>query len=125
MRASYKAPNNVLLKKASAAITESGFRTLVQGVSADELEGRGPGTPGEQRTIEYHEKQFLALGLQTAAGVPLQCDEPADFRTFRVGLFGLDKLHNPDRTVEHLAKALDKLLPPVAAAETRTPALHA
>ena len=69
--------------------------------------------------------KFLALGLQTAAGVPLQCDEPADFRTFRVGLFGLDKLHNPDRTVEHLAKALDKLLPPVAAAETRTPALHA
>jgi aspartate aminotransferase-like enzyme len=69
--------------------------------------------------------KFLALGLQTAAGVPLQCDEPADFRTFRVGLFGLDKLHNPDRTVEHLAKALDKLLPPAAAAETRTPALQA
>ena len=39
-------------------------------------------------------KKFLALGLQTAAGVPLQCDEPADFRTFRVGLFGLEKWHN-------------------------------
>ena len=54
--------------------------------------------------------KFLALGLQTAAGVPLQCDEPADFKTFRVGLFGLDKLHNPDRTVEHLARALDQIL---------------
>ncbi len=54
-------------------------------------------------------KKFLALGLQTAAGVPLQCDEPADFSTFRIGLFGLDKLHNPDRSVKQLADALDKL----------------
>jgi aspartate aminotransferase-like enzyme len=54
-------------------------------------------------------KKFIALGLQTAAGVPLQCDEPADFRTFRIGLFGLDKLHNPARTVETLAKALNAL----------------
>ncbi len=54
-------------------------------------------------------KKFLALGLQTAGGVPLQCDEPADFSTFRVGLFGLDKLHNPDRSVTQLAGALDKL----------------
>ncbi len=54
-------------------------------------------------------KKFLGLGLQTAAGVPLQCDEPADFSTFRIGLFGLDKLHNPDRSVAQLAGALDKL----------------
>ena len=54
-------------------------------------------------------KKFLALGLQTAAGVPLQCDEPADFMTFRVGLFGLEKLHNVDRTVQHLCQALDAL----------------
>jgi aspartate aminotransferase-like enzyme len=52
-------------------------------------------------------KKFLAAGLQSAAGVPLQCDEPADFRTFRLGLFGLDKLHNPERTVANFAKALD------------------
>lgn len=39
-------------------------------------------------------KKFLAAGLQTAAGVPLQCDEPADFRTFRIGLFGLEKWRN-------------------------------
>lgn len=54
-------------------------------------------------------KKFLALGLQTAAGVPLQCDEPADFMTFRVGLFGLEKLHNVDRSVTQLAVALDSL----------------
>jgi aspartate aminotransferase-like enzyme len=54
-------------------------------------------------------KKFLAAGLQTAAGVPLQCDEPADFSTFRVGLFGLEKLHNVDRTVAHLRQALDSL----------------
>ena len=54
-------------------------------------------------------KKFLALGLQTASGVPLQCDEPADFMTFRIGLFGLEKLHNIDRTLAHLTTALDQL----------------
>jgi aspartate aminotransferase-like enzyme len=57
----------------------------------------------------HNSKKFLALGLQTAAGVPLQCDEPADFMTFRIGLFGLEKLHNVDRTVGHLALALDHM----------------
>ena len=52
-------------------------------------------------------KKFVAAGFQTAAGVPLQCDESADFRTFRIGLFGLEKLHNPERTVDNLARALD------------------
>jgi aspartate aminotransferase-like enzyme len=55
-------------------------------------------------------RKFLAQGLQTAAGVPLQCDEPADFMSFRVGLFGLDKWHHVDRTVAQLAAALDKVL---------------
>ena len=54
-------------------------------------------------------KKFLAEGLQTAAGVPLQCDEPADFMTFRVGLFGLEKLHNADRAVQQLEAALDRI----------------
>ncbi|HEU4458683.1 MAG TPA: aminotransferase class V-fold PLP-dependent enzyme [Methylibium sp.] len=54
-------------------------------------------------------KPFAALGLQIAAGVPLQCDEPADFKSFRIGLFGLDKLHHIDRTVAQLEAALDKL----------------
>ena len=54
-------------------------------------------------------KKFIAAGLQTAAGVPLQCDEPADFRTFRIGLFGLDKLHHPDRTLQLLEDALKRV----------------
>jgi aspartate aminotransferase-like enzyme len=57
----------------------------------------------------HNSKKFLALGLQTAAGVPLQCDEPKDFMTFRIGLFGLEKLHNPGRSVQHLAQALDEM----------------
>jgi aspartate aminotransferase-like enzyme len=55
-------------------------------------------------------KAFLAEGLQTAAGVPLQCDEGPEFRTFRIGLFGLDKLHNPQRSVATLERALRKIL---------------
>ncbi|MDO5288781.1 MAG: aminotransferase class V-fold PLP-dependent enzyme [Pseudomonadota bacterium] len=54
-------------------------------------------------------KKFIAIGLQTASGVPLMCDEPADFRTFRVGLFGLDKWADVPRSVGHLRDALDKL----------------
>ena len=54
-------------------------------------------------------RKFLAQGLQTAAGVPLQCDERADFMTFRVGLFGLEKWHQVERTVGQLAAALDRM----------------
>ena len=57
----------------------------------------------------HNSKKFLSLGLQTAAGVPLQCDEPKDFMTFRIGLFGLEKLHNPARSVQHLSQALDDM----------------
>ena len=61
-------------------------------------------------------KKFLAVGLQTAAGVPLMCDEGADFQTFRIGLFGLDKLHNIERSVQSLSDALDQVLEPLAVA---------
>lgn len=54
-------------------------------------------------------KKFIALGLQTAAGVPLMCAEPADFRTFRVGLFGLDKLADVDGAVQRLQAAVEQL----------------
>ncbi len=54
-------------------------------------------------------KKFSAQGIQIAAGVPLMCDEPDDFSTFRLGLFGLDKLHNVDRTVASLEAALDQM----------------
>ncbi len=58
-------------------------------------------------------KKFLDLGLQAAAGVPLQCDEPADFQTFRIGLFGLDKLGNVDRSVSNLEQVLARIASPV------------
>jgi aspartate aminotransferase-like enzyme len=58
----------------------------------------------------HSSKAFLAEGLQTAAGVPLQCDEGPDFKTFRIGLFGLDKLHNPERSVAAIDAALGRIL---------------
>jgi aspartate aminotransferase-like enzyme len=54
-------------------------------------------------------KKFVQAGLQIGAGVPLQCDEPADFKSFRIGLFGLDKLHNIERTVGTFAAALERI----------------
>ena len=56
-------------------------------------------------------KRFAALGMQIAAGVPLQCDEPADFRTFRLGLFGLDKLYDVEGTVARLRRVVDQVFP--------------
>ena len=56
-------------------------------------------------------KKFLAQGLQTAAGVPLQCAEPADFHSFRIGLFGLEKWHDMPTTLQHLEAALAEAAP--------------
>jgi aspartate aminotransferase-like enzyme len=54
-------------------------------------------------------KKFIEQGLQTAAGVPLQCDEGPDYRSFRLGLFGIDKLLHVDRTVTKFQEALNKI----------------
>jgi len=54
--------------------------------------------------------KFAAAGVQVAAGVPLECGEGPEFKSFRVGLFGLDKLHNLDRTVKNFEVALDQVL---------------
>ncbi len=54
----------------------------------------------------HNGSKFIAQGLQTAAGVPLMCDEPPDYKTFRIGLFGLDKLTDVDGTVARLERAL-------------------
>lgn len=68
-----------------------------------------PGFQAPSVVVSYTDDQdvqsgakLVGLGLQIAAGVPLQCDEPADFQTFRIGLFGLDKLRNVERTVRSL-----------------------
>ncbi len=55
-------------------------------------------------------KKFMAAGMQIAAGVPLQCDEPADFRTFRIGLFGLDKLYDVKGTLERFEDVLNAVV---------------
>ena len=55
-------------------------------------------------------KKFVEQGLQIAAGVPLQCDEPADYKTFRLGLFGIDKLNDVDGTVARFEVALNEVL---------------
>ncbi|WP_308916910.1 aminotransferase class V-fold PLP-dependent enzyme [Jannaschia sp. LMIT008] len=54
-------------------------------------------------------RAFAAEGVQIAAGVPLQVGEPDGFSTFRIGLFGLDKLRDVDGTVRRLAPVLDKV----------------
>lgn len=85
-------------------------RKGIQSVAAEGFQAPGVVVSYTEDTGIQTGKKFLALGLQTAAGVPLQCDEPADFQTFRIGLFGLDKLHNIDRTVQNLDKALSQIL---------------
>jgi len=54
-------------------------------------------------------KKFLDQGLRTAAGVPLQRDKGADFMTLRVGLSGLEKWHQVERTAGQLAAALERM----------------
>ena len=56
-------------------------------------------------------KKFLAQGLQIAAGVPLMVDEGADYRSFRLGLFGLDKLDDVQASLGRLEAAFDKVFP--------------
>jgi aspartate aminotransferase-like enzyme len=89
-------------------------RTLFEGRGLASVAAEGFKAPGV--VVSYttdpeiqSSRKFLAEGLQTAAGVPLQCDEGADFMTFRVGLFGLEKWHHVDRTVAQLAAALDHI----------------
>jgi len=81
----------------------------IQSVAADGFKAPGVVVSYTDDAGIQSSKKFLALGLQTAAGVPLQCDEPADFMTFRVGLFGLDKLHNVARSVAQLSAALEQI----------------
>jgi len=54
-------------------------------------------------------KKFIELGMQTAAGVPLQCDEGPDYRSFRLGLFGLEKLLHVDRSVQLFEAVLKRI----------------
>jgi aspartate aminotransferase-like enzyme len=92
-------------RKVRAALVRRGFRS----VAAEGFQAPGVIVSYTDDAGLHTGKSFLGEGLQTAAGVPLQCDEPADFKTFRIGLFGLDKLQHIDRTVAHLETALDRI----------------
>ena len=54
--------------------------------------------------------KFKDIGMQIAAGVPLQCDEGDDYQTFRLGLFGLDKLKDVDAVVKKLEQAIKQVI---------------
>jgi len=89
-------------------------RTLMQrhgypSVAADGFRAPGVVVSYTDDADMQSSKAFLGLGLQTASGVPLQCDEGADFRTFRIGLFGLDKLGQTERAVKPLEQALQAI----------------
>ncbi|MCQ4315912.1 alanine--glyoxylate aminotransferase family protein [Stutzerimonas zhaodongensis] len=92
-------------REVRALLAERGFRSVAaEGFQAPGVVVCYTDDPGIKNG-----SKFAAHGLQIAAGVPLQCDEPADFQTFRIGLFGLEKLKNADRTVEILRRALDEI----------------
>jgi len=93
----------------------NGVRAYLAGKGVISVAADGFGAPGV--VVSYttdpdiqNGKKFAALGMQIAAGVPLACDEPEDFRTFRLGLFGLDKLYDVSGTLTRLKVVLDQVL---------------
>ena len=92
-------------RKVRALLEKRGFGSVAaEGFQAPGVVVSYTDDPGIQNG-----SKFMAQGLQIAAGVPLMCDEPEGFMTFRIGLFGLDKLHDPDRSVAALEAALDQI----------------
>lgn len=92
-------------KKVRALFADHGY----QSVAADGFGAPGVAVFYTDKPDMQTGKPFLNEGLQIAAGVPLQCNEPDTFRTFRIGLFGIDKLLNVDRTVNSLKEALSQI----------------
>jgi aspartate aminotransferase-like enzyme len=92
-----------------------GVRAMLADKGVASVAAEGFGAPGV--VVSYTQdpeiqngKRFMKHGMQIAAGVPLQCDEPSDFRTFRLGLFGLDKLYDVDGTLARLKRVVDEVL---------------
>ena len=97
--------------KVRAMLARHGMRS----VAAEGFEAPGVVVSYTDDRDVHTGRKFLDQGLQTAAGVPLQCDEGADFQTFRIGLFGLDKLANVGRTVANLERAVAEIAAPALA----------
>ena len=102
------------LKEAQWALG-NGVRAMLAEKGIKSVAAEGFGAPGV--VVSYtndpaiqNGSKFAAEGMQIAAGVPLQCDEPEGFSTFRLGLFGLDKLYDVDGAISRLRGVLDKVL---------------
>ncbi len=105
------------IEKACAMQQELGdkVRALLEGKGFKSVAAEGFKAPGVVVSYtddkEIHSgKKFMQLGMQIAAGVPLKCNEPEGYQTFRLGLFGLDKLQNVDQAVAKLEEALEKIV---------------
>lgn len=92
-------------EKVRAALVRRGFPS----VAAEGFQAPGVVVSYTDDDAIHKGSAFVAQGVQIAAGVPLACDEPADFKTFRIGLFGLDKLKDVDGTVQRLEEALARI----------------
>ena len=101
------------LKAAQQALGD-GVRALMAKRGFKSVAADGFGAPGvvvcftDDGGIQNGSK-FAAQGVQIAAGVPLRCDEPEGFSSFRIGLFGLDKLYDVDATIARLDAAFDAI----------------
>jgi len=92
-----------------------GVRAMLASKGIRSVAADGFGAPGvvvsyTDDPVIQNGSKFAAQGMQIAAGVPLQCDEPEGFSTFRLGLFGLDKLYNVEATLGRLKTVLDTVL---------------
>jgi aspartate aminotransferase-like enzyme len=103
--------------KAKANQQELGdkVRALLEGHGIKSVAAKGFQAPGvvvsyTDDTAIHNGSKFSALGMQIAAGVPLQCDEGDDYQAFRLGLFGLDKLADVDGAVQRLENALKQVI---------------
>ena len=102
------------LREAQWALGD-GVRNILKEKGIQSVAADGFGAPGV--VVSYtsdpgvqNGSKFAAEGMQIAAGVPLACDEPEGFMTFRLGLFGLDKLYDVDATINRLRNVLDTVL---------------
>ena len=100
-----KERQQLLGDKVRTVLTEKGFKS----VAAEGFQAPGVVVSYTDNVDIQSGKKFAEIGLQIAAGVPLQCGEPKNFQTFRLGLFGLDKLHHVDRTVNNLKQAIGRI----------------
>ena len=88
--------------KIRAVLEENGYKS----VAADGYKSPGVIVSYTNDPAIKSGAKFSQAGMQIAGGVPLKCGEPEDFSTFRIGLFGLDKLTNIQRTVETFSSTL-------------------